>query len=53
MTEPGEKTTVFSLFGSESSIDHNWMIVQINLTSTLGESAAVPTQCKELESFFH
>ncbi|ELU15207.1 hypothetical protein CAPTEDRAFT_219450 [Capitella teleta] len=36
LTEPGEKTTVFSLFGS-SPFEHNWLIVQINMSTVLGQ----------------
>ena len=35
LTEPGEKTTVFSLFGSLPS-HHSWIVVQVNLTTVLG-----------------
>lgn len=37
LTEPGEKTTVFSIFGSSSNSSHRWIIVQVNLTSILGK----------------
>uniref|UniRef100_A0ABM0M9V2 Sortilin-related receptor-like n=1 Tax=Saccoglossus kowalevskii TaxID=10224 RepID=A0ABM0M9V2_SACKO len=33
MTEPGEHTTVFTLFGSSVGKQHTWMIVQVNLSS--------------------
>ncbi|OWF38955.1 sortilin-related receptor-like isoform X2 [Mizuhopecten yessoensis] len=32
LTEPGEKTAVFSLFGSHVG-HHQWLIIQVNLTS--------------------
>jgi hypothetical protein len=32
LTEPGEKTTVFSVFGSKGT-SHSWIVMQINLTS--------------------
>lgn len=32
LTEPGEKTTVFSIFGSYAE-KHEWLIVQVNLSS--------------------
>ncbi|XP_072048711.1 LOW QUALITY PROTEIN: sortilin-related receptor-like [Amphiura filiformis] len=35
MTEPGEKTTTFTVFGSETG-QHSWMITQINLRAALG-----------------
>ncbi|GAB1604830.1 sortilin-related receptor-like isoform X2 [Argonauta hians] len=35
LTEPGEKTTVFSVFGSYAE-KHEWLIVQVNLTSVFG-----------------
>ena len=31
LTEPGEKTTVFSLFGSQVE-EHSWMLIQVNLS---------------------
>ncbi|XP_074652666.1 sortilin-related receptor-like isoform X2 [Tubulanus polymorphus] len=30
LTEPGEKSTVFSIFGSKSGL-HSWIIIQVNL----------------------
>ncbi|CAH1796241.1 unnamed protein product [Owenia fusiformis] len=38
LTEPGEKTTIFTLFGSNPS-RHSWLVVTINLQQVLG------TQC--------
>ncbi|XP_078593117.1 sortilin-related receptor-like isoform X1 [Branchiostoma floridae x Branchiostoma japonicum] len=35
MTEPGETTGVFSIFGSNPQ-RHSWLVVQVNLTSILG-----------------
>ncbi|XP_019620636.1 PREDICTED: sortilin-related receptor-like isoform X1 [Branchiostoma belcheri] len=35
MTEPGETTGVFSVFGSNPQ-RHSWLVVQVNLTSILG-----------------
>ncbi|XP_064598626.1 LOW QUALITY PROTEIN: sortilin-related receptor-like [Liolophura sinensis] len=32
LTEPGEKTTVFSIFGSHTGA-HNWLILQVNVSS--------------------
>ena len=36
LTEPGEKTTVFSIFGSLANGSHSWVVVQVNLTGVLG-----------------
>ena len=36
LTEPGEKTTTFSVFGSFSSGPHSWIIVQVNFSNVLG-----------------
>ena len=37
MTEPGEKTTTFTVFGSLVGA-HSWMIVQVNLSKALGKN---------------
>ena len=34
LTEPGEKTTVFSIFGSKAS-SHSWIVLQVNLSSAI------------------
>ncbi|XP_025100208.1 sortilin-related receptor-like isoform X2 [Pomacea canaliculata] len=35
LTEPGERTTIFSLFGSYTGA-HSWILVQINMSAVLG-----------------
>ncbi|XP_033100199.1 sortilin-related receptor-like [Anneissia japonica] len=35
VTEPGEKTAVFTVFGSQQSF-HSWLIVQVNVTKKMG-----------------
>ena len=37
LTEPGEKTMIFSLFGSNITSSHSWVIVQVNLTAIFGK----------------
>lgn len=36
LTEPGERTTIFSLFGSYTGA-HSWILVQINMSAVLGK----------------
>ncbi|XP_059494976.1 sortilin-related receptor isoform X1 [Stegostoma tigrinum] len=36
LTEPGEKSTVFTIFGSYAQQSHSWLILQINTTLALG-----------------
>jgi len=36
LTEPGEKSTVFTIFGSNKENVHNWLILQVNATDALG-----------------
>ncbi|KAJ8266258.1 hypothetical protein GJAV_G00128370 [Gymnothorax javanicus] len=36
MTEPGERSTVFTIFGSYASRDHSWLILQVNTSRALG-----------------
>ncbi|KAG8434631.1 hypothetical protein GDO86_012842 [Hymenochirus boettgeri] len=36
LTEPGEKSTVFTVFGSYTEKGHSWMILQINASDVLG-----------------
>uniref|UniRef100_A0A4W3H7Z2 Sortilin-related receptor n=1 Tax=Callorhinchus milii TaxID=7868 RepID=A0A4W3H7Z2_CALMI len=36
LTEPGEKSTVFTIFGSYADNSHSWLILQVNTTLTLG-----------------
>ncbi|KAK7473426.1 hypothetical protein BaRGS_00035353 [Batillaria attramentaria] len=35
LTEPGEKTTVFSIFGSKLQ-RHSWLLIQLNMSAVLG-----------------
>lgn len=35
LTEPGEKTTIFTLFGSYAT-RHSWFTVQVNMMDVLG-----------------
>ncbi|MEJ1287722.1 sortilin-related receptor LDLR class A repeat-containing [Cricetulus griseus] len=36
LTEPGEKSTVFTIFGSNKENVHSWLILQVNATDALG-----------------
>ncbi|KAJ8343111.1 hypothetical protein SKAU_G00330390 [Synaphobranchus kaupii] len=36
LTEPGEKSTVFTIFGSYASQQHSWLILQVNASRALG-----------------
>ncbi|XP_043847881.1 sortilin-related receptor [Dromiciops gliroides] len=36
LTEPGEKSTVFTIFGSYKENGHSWLILQVNTTDVLG-----------------
>ncbi|XP_067826959.1 sortilin-related receptor isoform X2 [Heptranchias perlo] len=36
LTEPGEKSTIFTIFGSYAELSHSWLILQINTTLALG-----------------
>ncbi|XP_078282958.1 sortilin-related receptor isoform X2 [Rhinoraja longicauda] len=36
ITEPGEKSTIFTLFGSIAIKSHSWLIIQIDTASALG-----------------
>nr|XP_060463732.1 sortilin-related receptor [Panthera onca] len=36
LTEPGEKSTVFTIFGSNKENVHSWLILQVNATGALG-----------------
>uniref|UniRef100_S4RF15 Sortilin related receptor 1 n=1 Tax=Petromyzon marinus TaxID=7757 RepID=S4RF15_PETMA len=38
MTEPGEKSAVFTIFGSKAPAAHSWLILQINMTYVLGSA---------------
>ena len=37
LTEPGEKTTIFTIFGSYTG-RHKWIVVQVNMSNVLGKS---------------
>uniref|UniRef100_A0A8B9H7A1 Sortilin-related receptor, L(DLR class) A repeats containing n=1 Tax=Astyanax mexicanus TaxID=7994 RepID=A0A8B9H7A1_ASTMX len=36
LTEPGEKSTIFTIFGSYADQKHSWLILQVNATDVLG-----------------
>ncbi|KAJ8401703.1 hypothetical protein AAFF_G00376740 [Aldrovandia affinis] len=36
LTEPGEKSTVFTIFGSNADQEHSWLILQVNASDALG-----------------
>ncbi|KAI1903297.1 hypothetical protein AGOR_G00025750 [Albula goreensis] len=36
LTEPGEKSTVFTIFGSNAYQEHSWLILQVNTSKALG-----------------
>ncbi|XDV32386.1 hypothetical protein PO909_003231 [Leuciscus waleckii] len=36
LTEPGEKSTIFTVFGSYADQKHSWLIVQVNASDVLG-----------------
>ncbi|XP_068110700.1 sortilin-related receptor [Hyperolius riggenbachi] len=36
LTEPGEKSTVFTIFGSYIGAGHSWVIIQVNTSDALG-----------------
>ncbi|XP_029922532.1 sortilin-related receptor isoform X2 [Myripristis murdjan] len=36
LTEPGEKSTVFTIFGSYADQRHSWLILQVNASDVLG-----------------
>ncbi|XP_036379298.1 sortilin-related receptor-like [Megalops cyprinoides] len=36
LTEPGEKSTVFTIFGSYAYQEHSWLILQVNASDALG-----------------
>uniref|UniRef100_A0A8C4QCV4 VPS10 domain-containing protein n=1 Tax=Eptatretus burgeri TaxID=7764 RepID=A0A8C4QCV4_EPTBU len=37
LTEPGERTAVFTIFGAKADKTHSWLIFQVNLTHVLGQ----------------
>uniref|UniRef100_A0A8C9EZB7 Sortilin-related receptor n=1 Tax=Pavo cristatus TaxID=9049 RepID=A0A8C9EZB7_PAVCR len=36
LTEPGEKSTIFTIFGSYKENGHSWLILQVNTSDVLG-----------------
>ncbi|XP_036392634.1 sortilin-related receptor-like isoform X1 [Megalops cyprinoides] len=36
LTEPGEKSTIFTIFGSYAEQQHSWLILQLNASDVLG-----------------
>ncbi|KAG7237028.1 hypothetical protein INR49_032873 [Caranx melampygus] len=36
LTEPGEKSTIFTIFGSYANQRHSWLILQVNTSDVLG-----------------
>lgn len=38
LTEPGEKSTIFTIFGSYAEQRHSWLILQVNTSDVLGRS---------------
>uniref|UniRef100_A0A8C3A547 Sortilin-related receptor n=1 Tax=Cyclopterus lumpus TaxID=8103 RepID=A0A8C3A547_CYCLU len=36
LTEPGEKSTIFTIFGSYADQQHGWLILQVNTSDVLG-----------------
>lgn len=42
LTEPGEKSTIFTIFGSYKENGHSWLILQINTTDVLGKGWSWP-----------
>lgn len=38
LTEPGEKSTIFTIFGSYADQRHSWLILQVNASHVLGRS---------------
>ncbi len=42
LTEPGEKTTIFSVFGSRSA-KHSWIIIKVDLKSIFSKYGHVYT----------
>lgn len=38
LTEPGEKSTIFTIFGSYADQRHSWLILQVNTSDVLGKS---------------
>lgn len=38
LTEPGEKSTIFTIFGSYADQRHSWLILQVDAAAALGRS---------------
>lgn len=38
LTEPGEKSTIFTIFGSYTDQRHSWLILQVNTSDVLGRN---------------
>lgn len=36
LTEPGEKSAIFTVFGSYAEQKHSWLILQVNASDVLG-----------------
>lgn len=49
LTEPGEKSTIFTIFGSYKENGHSWLILQINTTDVLGKGTP-PGPCQAHKS---
>lgn len=41
LTEPGEKSTIFTIFGSYAEQRHSWLILQVNTSDVLGRLESV------------
>lgn len=41
LTEPGEKSAVFTVFGSYADQRHSWLILQVNASDVLGRTPAL------------
>lgn len=58
LTEPGEKSTIFTIFGSYADQSHSWLILQVNASDVLGEGGTFPQprplfqRVKNAEGFF-
>lgn len=43
LTEPGEKSTIFTVFGSYADQRHSWLILQVNASDVLGGEPSSPS----------
>lgn len=41
LTEPGEKSTIFTIFGSYAEQRHSWLILQVNASDVLSEFSSL------------